>query len=73
MGASREVWGHVTLEKLEILILSKAILVLGEGDFFLKHSLNRLSLMPFFACFHMQVLILIYTSGGIFKFSWYQF
>lgn len=43
--------GHVTPEKLEILILSKAILVFGEGDFFLKHSLNRLFLMPFFCVF----------------------
>ena len=46
MGASRGVWGHVTPEKFEILILSKAILVFGEGDFFLKRSLNQLFLMP---------------------------
>ena len=50
MGALRGVWVHVTPEKFEILILSKAILVFGEGDFFLKRSLNRLFFMPIFFC-----------------------
>ena len=64
MGASRGAWGHVTPEKFEILILSKAILVFGEGDFFLKRSLNQLFLMPivFFACFHIQVLISVLST-----------
>ena len=53
-------------KNLKFFILSKAILVFGEGDLFSKHSLNRLFLMPFFVRFHIQVLNFILKFQAVY-------